>query len=106
MDCLFMAAGAFDSDKENKLQVSSLSTQRQQKAVQNWEDWTDWGSGICAALPTHPPGHNSLQFLKVLHFVLERTLQFCNPIVSLLTLHDKISCCGCSLKFPPGCMCQ
>jgi hypothetical protein len=52
MDCLFMAAGAFDSDKENKLHVS---TQRPQRAVQNWEDWTDRGFGICAALPTHPP---------------------------------------------------
>ncbi len=30
--------------------------------------------------------HNSLQFLRALHFVVERTLQFCNPIVSLLTL--------------------
>ncbi len=47
-----MAAGAFDSDKENQLHVS---TQRPQRAVQNWEDLADRGFGICAALPTHPP---------------------------------------------------
>jgi hypothetical protein len=103
MDISFMAAGAFDSDKENTLHVLA---QLQQRAVQIWQDWSDWISGLCAAPPTRLVSHNPLQLLRALRFVLERVLQFCNPIVSLLTLNDKISCCGCSLKFPPGYMCQ
>jgi hypothetical protein len=102
MDILFLVAGSFDLDHENTLDVLE---QRPHRAAQNWQDWSGRSSGISAARVFQLAllvSHNQQQFLRALHFVLECALQFCNPIVSLLTLHDKIGCHGCSFEFLPG----
>ncbi len=97
MDIFFMAAAAFDSDKDNNMQwfcTVRRSGHREPRPVQNWQDWSDRSSGLCATLPTRPPGDpqpaavpqsaalRSSACAPVLHWI-------CNPVVSLLNYTTK-----------------